>query len=244
MQGVHISLDDTQTFGPSATHRVRLHLAADVAVPTVLQGALLFFCDEVDHATTTLGALIAATRTLASELHGHTEEKKPALRTAKSLLGKFSRHLDTQDGPVDRRSFFTHDGTAGGVGESASRVLLAVTHIEALLGGAGATISEAPAWKKKFHAAAHALAPAIADSDNTKTTRQHTTPEQEAARHAWLNEYTALKGQTETVLRHIGALGELHSYFDDLNGGHARGHAASGGDAPTPASPPPASGAK
>lgn len=244
MHGVHISLDDTQTLGPNATHRVRLHLASNVAVPKELRPALLFFCDEVDHATTTLGALLAATRTLASELHAHTGEKGPALRTAKALLGKFSKHLDTQDGPVDRKAFFTRDGTAGGVGESASRVLLAVTHIEAVLGGAGASVSEAAAWKKKFHAAAHALAPAIADSDNTKATRAHTTPEQEAARQAWLNEYQALKGQTETVLRHIGLLGELHAYFDDLSGAHAHGHAPTGGAAGSPASPAPASGAK
>jgi hypothetical protein len=231
MPTTHITIDDLLVYGPKATQTI---LADLVGLDTHWDVMLKFLCGELDHATASVADLVETTRELDADRHVHVEEKAPALTAARALLGRFSAHLDAQPTHVNRKVFFTHDGTAHGVGRSASRVLFALTHLEQLLGKSDVGITEAAAWKKQVHASIHALAPAIEQADAARLARAHGTPQLQAARQAWLNIYLATKAGAESLLRYVGSLDLMPRFFGDLAVVH--GHAAEK-DAAPPAAP-------
>jgi hypothetical protein len=146
------------------------------------------------------------------------QDKVPALTQALELLGRFSKHLDSHPaGTVDRKVFFTADGTAGGIGRSAPRVLLAVTHITGKLDSKNKpAIQSADTWHNDFSAIMTALGPVVDRAADARSDRRGLTPEVEAARQAWLQNYVAAKCGVECVLRLAGKLDQLSNIFYDL----------------------------
>jgi len=124
-----------------------------------------------------------------------------------------STHEETQ---VDRKVYFVKDGTAGVVGHGAQSVLLAVKHIATKLSDPKSPVREASHWYTKFEAVMMALGTAVAFADDVCVDRQSLTPEVEAARPAWLNEYVAAKSLLESVLRNLGRIEQMLLYFYDL----------------------------
>jgi hypothetical protein len=178
---------------------------------------LSYLAEQLDGATSAVKEAIDAAREKDTALRKGVQEKKPLLKQATSLLGRFSRHLDGhRSGEVDRKAFFTADGTAGGVGKSAPQVLLAVTHIAGKLKSASASVRDRETWRQEFVEMMRALGPVVEHVDNVRTDRRELTPEVEAARQAWLQVYLAARAGVECVLRQRGKLDPMSAIFYDL----------------------------
>lgn len=215
----YIDQDETQIYGPHVAKMIRSHVKG--LIPA-FDAALEYTATEIDHATAAVGKAIAASRHAQGGIHVGSEKKGPVLDEARKLLGRFSKHLDTLKGSVDRKLFFTHDGTAGGVGDSAARILLAVHHLVAELAPdkdgkpKHPEVKHGDEWLAELKAMSHDLSPILAHSDEAHVTRRTLTPEVAAARDAFLSIYVAGRAIVEGVLRFKGKLGDLPLVFHDL----------------------------
>jgi hypothetical protein len=209
-----IDQDETQIYGPYASKNIRARLLGRIAA---FDAALVYIADGIDASTAAVKAAVDAARAKEADRRKGTKSKAPLLEQAKRLLGRFSKHLDGHDaGAVDRKIYFTKDGTARGAGQGAQDVLLAITTITTKLADPKSPVRDAVYWHGQFDAMMKTLAPAIAYADDARADRQSLTPEVEAARQAWLNGYTAAKCVVEGVLRHLGRLDHLPLFFYDL----------------------------
>lgn len=213
MADKYIDLDETQLYGP---HAVKQILAVAVGLVPELDPALRFVAQELAQTTQAAGAAIKAGRTASAGQRSGKKAKGPALAAAVSLLGRFSRHLQTHPESLDRKTFFPEDGTAGGVGRSAARVLLALGRIDGALDRPGCPVRDRETWKDEITAAIGALAPVVEQSAAAHTARRLATPEQEAAYRAFLQVYQVSKCVVEGVLRYAGKLHLLGAIFHDL----------------------------
>ena len=228
----YIDHDETQIYGPQAAQQIRKRVLK--LVPKY-DAALGYIADEIDDATAAVGKLLGSTRGHDADRRAGSRQKAPLLAEALDVLGRFSRHLDTHKAGIDRKVFFPTGGTKTALGESAPRVLLALTHIADLLEQKDSPVREAKAWHKEVSAAAAALAPAVAHSDSARAARREVTPALTQAREAWLQVYAAAKSTVEAVLRLTGKLNLLPIVFPDLA-------VSEGGAEPEPPAPAPAGG--
>jgi hypothetical protein len=209
-----IDLDETQIYGPYASAAI---LALAVGQVPAFDGGMKKLATEIDHATVSVGQITKTARKASAEVRAGTKAKGPALAQAVALLGRFSKHLDSHPaGSVDRKLYFPEDGTAGGVGHGAARVLLALGRINVHLKDPSCELKSKADWSQEIEEATQLIAPAIQHSNNAKTERRAATPELEAARQAWLQVYTAAKCGVECVLRLSGNLHLMQSVFFDL----------------------------
>lgn len=209
-----IDQDETKIYGPHTSANIRKRLIGRISA---FDDALKYVADQVDANTAAVAAAVAAARGKDAEGRKGVQKKAPLLKQARALLGKFSKHLGTHDaGVVDRKVFFTKDGTAGGVGTGAHDVLLAVTHIKGKLSATDVQVRDAVYWRDQFDTMMKSLGPVIAFSDDARADRQSLTPEVEASRQAWLNGYLAARSLVESVLRLLGRLEQLPIFFYDL----------------------------
>jgi len=210
----YIDLDETQIYGPHASGMIRTRV---IGLLDKLDGGLEFFAGEIDGTTQTLGAMLSTSREASAEVRGGTKEKGSVLAGGVRVLGRFSTHLASHpDGAVDRKTFFPEDGTAGGVGRGASRVLLALGRIATELKKSKCEVSDKKRWLEEVSEAMTALAPLVQHSNNAKTERRAATPELAAAREAWLQTYMAAKSVVEGVLRLTGNLHMMPTIFHDM----------------------------
>ncbi len=210
----YIDADETLIYGSYAAKKIRSVVRG--LVPEFDKG-LDYAAEEIEHATSAMSTAIASARTADGELRKGFTARGPALGAAIDVLGRFSRHLEAhKSGEVDRKLFFTADGTAGGVGRSATRVLLVLTHISGELKKKTCTVRDKETWKDEITAAIAHLSPAIEHADSARTERRAATPEVEAARQAWLHTYRAARSSVEGVLRFAGKLDLLSTVFYDL----------------------------
>lgn len=234
----YIDYEETQIYGPHAAQQIRKR--ALKLVPKY-DAALGHIADELDDATATVGGLLDSTREHDSDRRVGAQKKAPLLEEAMSVLGRFSRHLDTHKGGLDRKRYFP-DGSKTAVGKSAPRILLALSHIAQALGQKDSPVREAKEWHKEISAAAAALAPAVAHSDSARAARRDVTPALEQARAGWLQVYAAAKSTVEAVLRLTGKLHLMPLVFHDLavpESAKVTEPPAPGGDKdPTPAPAP------
>jgi len=143
--------------------------------------------------------------------------KEPVLEQGRDLLTRFSSHLDGHPkGVVDRKVFFTQDGTASGVPKAASQVLLAFSTITEQLGHADCPVRDRATWLEEFTATMLALGNSVDHSADSRTDRREATPVTEAARLAWLNTYISARNIVAGVLRFTGKLHLLSEIFYDL----------------------------
>jgi hypothetical protein len=210
-----IDQDETQIYGPYASKRIRARLIGLIAA---FDAGLTHLADEIDAATAAVKEAVTTARDKDAELRDGVQKKVPALAQSLDLLGRFSRHLDGHAvGVVDRKVFFTADGTVGGIGRSAPRVLLAITHITGKLDPKNKPpVSSADTWHTDFSAMMNALGPVVERADDARTDRRGVMPEVEAARQAWLQVYVAARAGVECVLRLTGKLDQLSNIFYDL----------------------------
>ena len=139
------------------------------------------------------------------------------MASAIAVLGRFSKHLDTHKADtLDRKAFFTADGTATGVGKVPSRVVLALTHLSTEIKKKSHPLSDRAHWLEEVTTALAALSPVVADAESARTDRRLLTPEVESARQAWLLVYKASRCAVECVLRLTGKLDQLSIVFHDL----------------------------
>lgn len=210
----YIDVDELSIYGPYASRQIRRQA---VGLVSALDAGMSYLADEIDAATATAKTAVDASRTTAAGVRDTTRRKEPVKGQAKTLLGRFSKHLSSHEkGTVDRKVYFTRDGTAGGVGGSASKLLLAVTHIAAELSREGCPVRSREEWLAEFRAVGAAFAPAVEHSNDARTDRSAVTPEMEMARQAWLQTYAASKAGVECVLRLTGRLHRMPAIFHDL----------------------------
>jgi hypothetical protein len=209
-----IDQDETQIYGPYASKRIRTQL---VGLVKQYDPALVYVADQIDASTAAVKAAIDAARAKDAERRKGTQGKAPLLKDAKRLLGQFSMHLAGHDpGLVDRKVFFTKNGTALGVGSAVQDVLLVVEHIAAKLAEPKSPVRDAAYWCGRFDATVAALAPVATATEDARVARRSITPEVEAARQVWLNGYVSAKALVESLLRQTGKLGQMSLVFHDL----------------------------
>jgi hypothetical protein len=234
----YIDQDETKIYGDYAARKIR---GSVVGILPEFDAGLEYLADEIEQATGAVFAAVTAAREADTEIRKHARGKTPAVEQARAVLRRFGSHLDTHpSGTVDRRMFFTADGTVGGVGRSVPRLLLSLGHIERTLGNGKKkhNVKDAAAWAKEIGDSAANLAPVVEHADNAKTDRSHATPAVEQARQAWLQTYVAAKCGVECVLRLTGKLDLLPNVFFDLAvpaGAKVTEPPSDEGDAPAPA---------
>lgn len=207
-----IDQDETQIYGLHAANAIRKRLLGKIAE---FDSALHYIADQIETSTTTVKFAVDNARAKDAERREGTKTKSSLLKDAKRLLGRFSNHLSGHD-DIDRKLFFTRDGTVGGISRGAQDVLLAVTHVANRLADSHAGIRDRVHWHKEFDDMMKALAPAVEFSNDAHADRRSITPEVEAARQAWLNSYISAKCLVEAVLRQLGQLEQLSVIFYDL----------------------------
>jgi hypothetical protein len=210
----YIDADETQVYGAYTPRQIRERIVP--LIPAFAE-AMAYLATEIETATATVKAAIDASRQSLAGVREGTRSKRPLLKDAKNLLGRFSKHLDGhKPTTIDRKTFFTRDGTATGVGHGAHRVLQAVVHISTELSRDTCPVQARADWLAEFREIAANLAPVVEHSDNIKSERLQTTPEVVAAREGWLRTYLAAKCAVEGVLRLSGSLHLMPVVFYDL----------------------------
>lgn len=210
----YIDQDETKIYGEYAAGKIRKRV---VGLVPEFDKALEYVASEIETATNAVEAAVTEARTHDATIRKGTKQRVSALKQAIDVLGRFSKHLDTHPaGTIDRKTYFTVNGTAGAVGRSASRVLLALNHIALKLKAKETPVKSASDWAKECAAAASRLAPLAEHSDDARTDRREATPEIESARAAWLQVYGAAKLTVEAALRLTGRLSLLPKVFFDL----------------------------
>jgi hypothetical protein len=209
-----IDQDETQIYGPYAARRIR---AKVVGLVPVFDAALHYLADQLDTATAAVKSAVDDARAHDAKLRKGVQKKTPLLKQAIGLLGRFSKHLDGHEaGAIDRKVFFTADGTAGGVGKGAASVLLAVTHIVGKLKDPASGVGDRDKWYGDFTTMMTNLGPVVEHAHDARTDRRDITPEVEAARQAWMQHYLAAREAVTSVFRLTGRLDRLSSIFYDL----------------------------
>ena len=209
-----IDQDETQIYGPYAARRMRTRL---VGLILEFDPALVYLAGQLDAATVAVKTAVDAARAEDAKLRRGVQQKRPLLEQAVGLLGRFSKHLDGHaPGAVDRKVFFTADGTAGGVGKSAAAVLLAVTHIASRLQDPECGVGDRNTWQSDFNTMMTNLGPVVEHAQDARTDRRERTPEVEAARQAWMQVYLAARDLVTSLLRLTGRLDRLSTIFYDL----------------------------
>lgn len=209
-----IDQDETQIYGPYAARKIRRKV---VGLIPAFDDGLEHLAQGIEDATAEVKTAIGGARGKDADHRQGVQQKTPTLKQAIHLLGRFSKHLDGHPrGAVDRKVYFVADGTAGGVGRGAQKVLLAVTHITSELNLATCPVRDRVTWHQEFSAMATAFAPVVEHADDARTDRRELTPEVEAARKAWMNVYLAARSGVECVLRLSGKLSMLPAIFYDL----------------------------
>ena len=210
----YIDQDETQIYGPYAARRIRRDVAP---LLESFAASLEYLAAQLDASSTAIGTAVDRARGAEASHRKGVQDKVPALDTGRSVLSRFSKHLDAHAaGVVDRKTYFTKDGTVDGVGRGAADVLLALGTVAGKLADAGTPVKSAAEWKMEFDAAIAALAPAVEHASDARTDRSGMTPEVEAARAAWMTHYAAAKLVVEAVLRLTGKLGQMPAVFYDL----------------------------
>jgi hypothetical protein len=207
-----IDQDETQFYGPFTANGIRKRLLGQIPE---FDSALMYLANQLDTSTATVKLAVDAARNKDAERREGSKAKTSLLTNARRLLGRFSNHLSAHE-EIDRKLFFTKDGTAGGVGYGAQDVLLSVTHIATRLADSKAGVRDRAYWHNQFEDVMKTLAPAVEFANDARADRQTITPEVEAARQAWLNSYISAKSLVEAVLRQLGRLEQMSAIFYDL----------------------------
>ena len=128
----YIDFDEIQFYGPFAVRQLR---AIVKGLISEFDAGVELMAATLDQATGSVKAQVESSRGATLEISLHAAEKQPLVHFAHDLLGRFSRHLDGHaPGTIQRKAFFTTDGTAKGVGKRAALVVLALAHISTELG--------------------------------------------------------------------------------------------------------------
>jgi hypothetical protein len=210
----YIDIEETLIYGPYATRKIKEVVAG--LLPK-FDPALDYVVAEISDATAAVERVLGEARETDASRRAATAGKGPILAEARDLLVRFARHLDGHKaGAVDKKRFFP-SGSPSQLGNSAPRILLAISHIaKELKGKDAAAISDVKTWQKDFSAVAGSLAPAVAHADSARTARRDQSAELAEARAAWLETYMAGKRLVESVLRLSGKLHLLPTIFHDL----------------------------
>jgi hypothetical protein len=209
-----IDQDETQIYGPYAARRI---LTRVVGLIPEFDPALVYLANQLYIATAAVKSAVDDARTHDARLRRGVQQKRPLLKQAVGLLSRFSKHLDGHaSGAVDRKVFFTADGTASGVGQGAASVLLAVTHVTSKLQDPESGVGDRGTWHADFNTMMTMLGPVVEHAQDARTDRRDSTPEVEAARQAWMQHYLAARDCVTCVLRLTGRLDRLSTIFHDL----------------------------
>jgi hypothetical protein len=210
----YIDYDETEIYGTYAAEKLRTRVKG--LIPSY-DAAIEYIAGELTEATKTVQETVIDARAADAEIRKGSKERGSILKQAVSLLGRFSKHLDTHPpGTIDRKTFFVADGTAGGVGKSVPRVLKALQHIATKLKAKDSPVKSSAEWAKECKDIAAKLAPIAEHGDNARADRSTATPEAETARQAWLQVYGAAKLTAEAVLRLSGKVHLMPAIFFDL----------------------------
>ena len=210
----YIDQDEMGIYGPHAVRQMRRRV---VGLVPECDTAVTFVATRVEQATAQVARSLEETRDTQVTLRQGTRAKKPALKQARELLGRFSTHLGSHPrDTTDRRRFFTADGTARGAGTGAPKVLAVLNHIATELGKPGHGVKDAASWRTDFLAAIDTLAPPVEQTADTRTDRRTLTPAGRKTQDEWLQIYAVAKLVVEGVLRLAGKSELMAEIFHDL----------------------------
>lgn len=210
----YIDQDEVSIYGSYSSKQIRARV---VGLLPVFDPALNHIADQIDANTAAVEGAVAIARDTDAQTRKGSHQKSPLLADAFDLIGRFSKHLDSHKAnTIDRKLFFTKDGTIAGIGRGANDVFLAVNWITSKLAEPDNAVNSRAEWHQEFLNMGVLLGPALAFSSDARTDRRSQTPEIRAAREAFLNVYQAAKAQVECVLRLTGKLHLMSSIFYDL----------------------------
>jgi hypothetical protein len=210
----YIDADEIQFYGPYASRQIRTVV---VGLQPEADGYMNFLADTIDASTTTVKSTIDASREASAGVRRGSKSKKPIKRKVSDGLSRFSKHLDSHPaGTIDRKVFFTYNGTVKGVGTSAHNLLQGVVQLTTELAKPTCPVRERETWLAELRELQGAFGPAVEHSDNAHTARADLTPEVAAGRLGWLNSYNSAKRGVESVLRLTGKLHLMKHVFYDL----------------------------
>ncbi|HEX2570894.1 MAG TPA: hypothetical protein VH877_15150 [Polyangia bacterium] len=208
---------DEEEMGIYGAHAVRQIRRRVMGLVPQCDPAVNFIATRVEEVTAQVARSLGEKRDTQATLRQGTRAKKPALKQARQLLGRFSTHLGSHPpDTIDRRRFFTADGTAGGVGSSATKVLTALNHIASELNKPGHGVKDAASWRTEFMAAIDTLAPPVEQTTDTRADRRTLTPATRRTQDEWLQMYAVAKLVVEGILRMAGKGELMAEIFHDL----------------------------
>ncbi len=209
-----IDQDEVSVYGPHASKQIRTRV---IGLVGAFDAALNHIADNLDVSTQAIETAVNASRKKTLESQKGAKDKAPMLAQATELLNRFSNHLDGHKaGAVNRKLFFTLDGTVRGIGRSASNILLAVNRITGELSDTSCPVNSRAEWHQEFSDMGVSLGSVVAFAGDARTDRRELTPEVRAARDAWLNLYQVAKCVVEGVLRLTGKMHMMPAIFYDL----------------------------
>jgi hypothetical protein len=210
----YIDQDEMGIYGPHAARQIRRQVMGLVPECDTAVG---FIATRVEETTAQVARSLEETRDTQATLRQGTRAKRPALQQARLLLGRFSTHLGSHPpDTMDRRRFFTADGTARGAGTGAPKVLAALRHIATELNKPGHGVKDATNWRTEFMAAIDVLAPTVEQTADTRAERRTLTPAARRTQDEWHEVYAVAKLVVEGVLRLVGKGELMAEIFHDL----------------------------
>lgn len=214
MSDSYIDLDETQIYGPYAVARITKRLIGKVPA---FDPTLTLVCDTLTQASKRVADAVAAARGAQADIRAGSQKKQSPLGTARDFLTRFASHLDAHpSGAVDDHVFFVDNGSPSGVGRSAAKQLQALQHVARELGKPDSPVKSAAEWRTEAEAIVATLEAPTASSEDAQHARRDATPETDAARDAWLVAYLVARDIVRGMLRHLGQVGLLDTFFHDL----------------------------
>lgn len=238
MADTHVDKFETQQYGAAAEAQLRQRV---VGMQAEFDAAITWLADQMAGYTSGAAGLAGTSVALDGALQVAARSKREATAALRSVLGRFSKHLDTHPaGTVARGEWFTKDGTLKGIGAGAPKVAAAAAHIVGKLGAPDSGITNAAAWAKELGDAHAVLLPHVQKTTDARTARRGTTGELAEARRRWKRLYRAAKLVTQGLLVAQEKEALLPELFPDLAKPTRRGTGKQAPAAPAPAPSVPA----
>ncbi|MSP60505.1 MAG: hypothetical protein EXR72_09230 [Myxococcales bacterium] len=214
MADEYIDKDEPQIYGPHAAKKI-IHVIG--GMEALYHPVARHLATQIDQETATLKRVVSEGRTVKTTLRKGVVAKGPAMKHGRTVLRRFSKHLDGHaEGVIDRTRFFGDGGKLGSIGSSAPKILAALQNIAGVLKKKGSGVADAAGWQAQIEQAAADLEPGLTQTQLAHIERAQMTPEVVRARERWLQVYGAAKLIVEGVLRLHGKTDLMPKIFYDL----------------------------
>ncbi|MSP62206.1 MAG: hypothetical protein EXR72_18110 [Myxococcales bacterium] len=214
MADEYIDKDEPQIYGPHAARKI-LHVLG--GMEAIYHPLARHLAAQICLETAAVKVAVDGSRMVKTTLRQGVVTKVPAMMAGRTVLRRFSKHLDGHaEGAIDRTQFFGDGGKYANIGRSAPKILTALQHIAGALKKKGSGVADAAGWQAQIEQAAGDLEPGLTQTQDAQIERSQMTPAVVRARERWLQVYGAAKLIVEGVLRLHGKTDLLPKIFYDL----------------------------